>query len=138
MSDDYLCRDLGGGFSVCVERCSGPSDCGTFGAFDGDNYDCVDGACIYLGCNNDEECALSFSSSAYICREVTPPDTGLPIPAATRNCVLACDTFEDCMTPSAAFDDDNYRCEGGACHYEGCNNDEECISSFMSDGYVCR
>jgi hypothetical protein len=137
-STAYRCSSVDG-FRLCVQECAAPSDCGGGGgAFDADNYRCDAGACVYTGCNTDAECAASFSSSAYVCREAVPPDTGLPLPTARRNCVLGCTTSADCTTGTAAFDADNYRCEGGACRYSGCNDDAECRASFMSSGYVCR
>lgn len=74
-----------------------------------------------------------------LCRDVLPPDTGLPIPTAARNCVLGCAVASDCSTGSAAFDADNYTClPSGGCRYAGCNSDAECVSSFMRSGYLCR
>jgi hypothetical protein len=137
-STAYTCATIEGGQRTCVMRCSVAADCGSSGAFDGDNYRCDVGHCVYTGCNTDAECQASFSSIAYVCRDVLPPDTGLPLPTARRNCVLGCATMADCSTASAAFDADNYRCEAGACRYEGCNDDAECASSFMSSRYVCR
>ena len=134
----WVCRDLGG-LASCVQSCATASDCGSgTPAFDADNYSCAAGTCRYDGCNTDTECRSTFGSSAYVCAAVTPPDTGLPIPAADHNCVLGCSSAADCSTGSAAFDADNYACVSGSCRYEGCNDDAECRASFMSTGYVCR
>ncbi|MFW5920240.1 MAG: hypothetical protein ACOCUS_00270 [Polyangiales bacterium] len=139
MSSSYACRDVGGQ-PTCVQTCTSASDCGSAsGAYDADNYECdADGRCRYTGCNDDAECAESFMDDRYGCRPVEPPDRGLPLPTATDNCVLTCDTSEDCVTASAAFDADNYQCDGGVCRYRGCNDDAECADSFMDDRYVCR
>jgi hypothetical protein len=53
----------------CVLGCGTAADCSTASAaFDADNYECVDTACVYRGCNTDAECAASFSSPSYLCR----------------------------------------------------------------------
>lgn len=135
---DYACRDQGG-LRTCVETCDAAGECGSgTAAFDGDNYACTGGVCQYTGCRDDAECAATFSSDRYACRRASLPDTGLPIPSATMNCVLRCTTRADCTTASAAFDADNYECSGDACVYTGCNADAECASSFSSTRYVCR
>lgn len=64
-----------------------------------------------------------------------PSDGGGP---ALSFCQLGCTTGADCSTPSAAFDEDNYRCEVGVCRYTGCNDDDECRATFASERYVCR
>lgn len=64
-------------------------------------------------------------------------DGGGTVPA-TPFCVLGCATGADCATPSPAFDMDNYRCEGGACRYTGCVDDDECRATFANTSYVCR
>ncbi|MBX7192118.1 MAG: hypothetical protein K1X94_08680 [Sandaracinaceae bacterium] len=136
---DYACRDVGG-LGQCVDTCATSADCGSgTAAFDADNYDCVGGVCEYAGCRDDAECAATFSSTAYVCRHVTPPDVGVPIPTGDRNCVHGCSSAMDCTTASAAFDADNYVCNGeGACEYVGCLSDAECRASFTADRYVCR
>lgn len=137
--DDYACRDLGG-LRQCLDTCATRADCGSgTAAFDADNYECVAGVCEYQGCLSDGECAATFSSTAYVCRNASLPDTGLPLPTAERNCVHGCSVPADCATSSVAFDADNYACNAeGACVYVGCNDDAECRSSFMADRYVCR
>ena len=138
MRPDYVCR-LEGGFGQCLVECAASSDCGVgSAAFDADNYSCDDSVCVYTGCNTDDECVASFSDARYVCRDVEPPSTGLPIPVARRNCVLGCASGADCRTGSPAFDDDNYECRAGACVYTGCNDDAECAAAFMSTRYVCR
>jgi hypothetical protein len=66
------------------------------------------------------------------------PAADAPAPPALTFCRLACSSASDCVTPSAAFDADNYACTGGGCVYEGCNTDDECRSSFVDARYVCR
>ena len=42
---------------MCLQTCGSPSDCGSgLPAWDADNYECLDGACIYQGCNDTDEC----------------------------------------------------------------------------------
>jgi hypothetical protein len=67
----YLCGAAAGlPVDLCQAACEEPADCGTgVGAFDEDNYDCVDGLCEYLGCDSAEECEQSLGSS-FTC--VTP------------------------------------------------------------------
>ena len=124
--------------AFCQRGCAVAADCASPSPlYDASHYACESGACRYLGCNDDAECASTFASSAYVCRAVMPPDVGLPIPTAARNCVLGCASASDCAT-SAAFDADNYRCDVDACVYTGCNTDAECASTFASSSYVCR
>lgn len=60
----FLCRDTAAallpgfeGVSTCVPACSTADDCNQGGgAYDADNYDCIDGACIWTGCNSSDEC----------------------------------------------------------------------------------
>lgn len=54
----------------CVLGCASASDCAlSAGAFDADNYTCnADGACVYVGCNDDAECRASFMAERYVCR----------------------------------------------------------------------
>jgi hypothetical protein len=124
---DYLCRDIyQTGTPICEPACAEVSDC-NFGtlATDSDNYTCVEGLCIYAGCNTDSECA-SFGN--YVCRELGPGGSF---------CVPACETRADCDWGSAPFDSDNYQCTpSGFCLYLGCSSDAECESHTL--GTVCR
>jgi hypothetical protein len=43
--------------SVCANACSSVSDCGSPADLYGeDNYECLDGGCVWRGCNSSEEC----------------------------------------------------------------------------------
>ncbi|MBK9264981.1 MAG: hypothetical protein IPM54_35015 [Polyangiaceae bacterium] len=55
-------------------------------------------------------------------------------------CQQGCVSVSDCIIAGggAAFDADNYACNGGACEYTGCNSDAECDSTFPNQNYVCR
>ncbi len=125
-------RDGGGApssIAFCQLGCTVNADCVTASAaFDADNYRCEGGACRYTGCVSDGECQSSFASDRYVCRA---PGTGI------ASCLMACIRASDCSTSSAAFDADNYRCEGGVCIYEGCNTDDECTATFGA-AYGCR
>jgi len=60
-----------GGASVpyCRQLCATPADCSqNLPAFDQDNYNCLDGLCVYLGCRSDEECRDSFTTYPTACR----------------------------------------------------------------------
>lgn len=58
---------------------------------------------------------------------------------AFRSCVGTCGDAADCVpiSSTAITDADNYRCQGGACQYTGCNGDGECTAVFGA-GWVCR
>ena len=115
-------------FAYCVLGCVVGADCTTPSpAFDADNYRCEAGACRYTGCVDDAECASTFASSDYLCRD---PGTGV------RTCLEGCATSADCGATPGAFDADNYRCEAGTCRYEGCNTDTECEATFGA-AYGC-
>jgi hypothetical protein len=136
-SSEYGCASADG-TRACLERCGSAVDCGSgTPAFDADNYRCASGYCRYDGCRNDGECVGTFGSG-YVCATTMPPDIGLPIPTATRNCVRGCVVRADCTTGTAAFDADNYECVAGSCRYTGCTADSECHASFSSTRYVCR
>jgi len=110
-------------YAVCVESCTSAADCGgTFSYMDEDNYRCDEGACMYTGCNSDTECAVLGD---YVCAQY---ENG-------KTCVQACSSAADCSLDFAYMDEDNYRCEQGACVYEGCNSDAECAE--LGD-YVCH
>ena len=137
-SASYVCRDPGTGLRSCLLGCTAATECGSgTAAFDGDNYHCEAGLCIYQGCNSDLECESTLGG-AYGCFDVEPPATPLPIPVADANCVRRCASAGDCATDSGAFGADNYMCEAGACRYRGCNDDVECRTSLSSPSYVCR
>jgi hypothetical protein len=127
MSTSYGCFDVSGTKS-CLKKCSAPADCVTPGStlYDADNWSCSGGACRWKGCNGDGECVAL--GAGYVCRDVS----------GVRNCIKQCSAPSDCATPSAAFDADNYSCEGGLCNYTGCNSDAECRTSLMKSNYVCR
>ena len=115
---------------ACWLGCESPADCNLGTALsDADNYSCEEGRCIYQGCNSTAECAEALQSADYACGTVA----GLDIPA----CHKICGAAADCALPSAAFDEDNYRCPDGLCEYTGCNGDAECAASF-GDAYGCR
>ncbi len=116
--------------SYCVQVCDSPSDCASqYPPWDADNYDCNDGACEYLGCHSDEECKAVPGMESYVC--AADQITGLDV------CTKSCSSVSDCATPSAPWDEDNYSCDNGACHYTGCNSDQECQSVQGLESYVC-
>jgi hypothetical protein len=102
--------------SYCQAACDTATDCDLGSvAYDADNYDCVGGGCVYLGCLGDGECQALGDD---LCRQ----PAGYPQPL----CLPACDTPADCDLGSAAYDADNYDCVGGVCVYAGCNDTAEC------------
>ncbi|MCB9595326.1 MAG: hypothetical protein H6719_21585 [Sandaracinaceae bacterium] len=114
--------------AFCVLGCAVEADCTTASpAFDEDNYVCEGTSCRYTGCVDDAECQATFSSADYVCRD---PGTGV------RSCLEGCVASADCGSATAAFDADNYTCDGGTCRYLGCNTDAECESTF-GGAYGC-
>ena len=65
----YQCvSGQGAGISYCAKSCSAARDCETAPPlYDEDNYECLNGACSYTGCNNDLECTSGFSNPDYVC-----------------------------------------------------------------------
>ena len=64
--EGYVCHPSAAyGISTCLTACNTAADCdlGT-DAFDADNYDCDSGACVYQGCNSDQECEDSLGFGA--------------------------------------------------------------------------
>jgi len=111
---DYVCRDVGPLF-VCQPACERVSDCDLgLAPYDADNYACVEGGCDYLGCLSDEECQ---DLGAYACASSA---------SGIRYCAPACSGVNDCVQAGAAYDEDNYACDEGACVYLGCQSDKEC------------
>ena len=133
----YACRDAGSGIPTCLQACAAVADCGAGSpAFDMDNYRCESTVCVYEGCRDDAECEGTYGT-AYGCFDVRPPDVGLPIPTAARNCVKRCAGPADCAIDSGAFDASSWECVGGGCRYLGCGDDAQCRTTF-GDTYVCR
>jgi len=130
--EDYLCRLVAPAeIPLCVKSCSQPGDCAQgWDPWDEDNYSCDDGVCVYTGCNSDDECQSVPSMEDYLCR---PTAAG-----GADQCQPGCTTAADCDLGSAAYDADNYTCEGGLCVYSGCNSDDECQASSPSLPMVCH
>ena len=126
-----LCRvSPGSDIRSCVVPCVRPADCATPSpAFDEDNYECREGACIFTGCNSDQECAETFDDNHECLRY---PGGNLSI------CLQGCNRAADCDLGMPAHDADNYRCEEGICIYDGCRNDNECAETFRDEAFVCR
>lgn len=126
-SDSTTPADTAPSVKFCQMTCSAPADCVSTGAaFDADNYACESGLCKYKGCNSNAECESTFMSTQYGCFDVS----------GTKTCVKKCSAPADCaVAGSAAYDADNWACEGGGCRWTGCNSDSECTSL---GAYVCR
>ncbi len=78
--------------------------------------------------------AVATDDSTATTDSSTTPDAAASVPY----CQMTCSSASDCAQTGAAFDADNYACEGGLCRYQGCNSDAECVSTFSSDKYACR
>ncbi|HOW52511.1 MAG TPA: hypothetical protein PLV42_10770 [bacterium] len=138
-STDYGCNtDSGYGTPTCVQKCSVAGDCvsqyAPLPAYDDDNYLCTgQGFCKYLGCNTDQECVDTMSSTGktYGCF--------LNEAIEMKFCEIRCSTYLDCGSSSTgpAYTPDRYTCENQRCIYHGCDNAQQCIDSF-SAGYDCR
>jgi hypothetical protein len=115
------CHDFGGG-SQCAVACNAPADCALPGgaAWDEDNWACDGGACNYLGCTSDDECAPSM-----VCRD-HPGVLELLLGYDAPSCVPACTSAADCDLGAEPTTADNYACEDGGCRWIGCLDDAEC------------
>lgn len=126
----WVCRDFPGQETKwCNLTCSEPADCVPFASgdlFDASHYTCDAGMCNWTGCVSNAECAAQYGGT-FVCHYVDGMGT----------CVNGCGNATDCGDGGAANDADNYRCETGACVYEGCNDTAECKSSFGA-GAICR
>jgi hypothetical protein len=125
LSDDECapsaCRSFFGLTAQCVPRCTTAADCagGTDPVQGEDNYQCVDGACKWLGCTSDAECVEQRGAGweCFANRES-------PIPGCWQRCDAsrACDPGSTCL---------NHVCE------VVCTSNEDCRS--WGDGeWVCR
>jgi hypothetical protein len=116
-----VCSPFAGetGVPECVVACTTSADCGdpTRPPYDEDNYACTDGACEWLGCRTDEECAADDGASFPVCRPI----------GDSAWCFAACTASEDCAADTPGSNDgDNWACIDGACAYLGCHDDMEC------------
>jgi len=60
-------------------------------------------------------------------------------PEPVTVCRWSCETPADCSggTPGP-YDEDNYSCDDGFCHWLGCHSDEDCQAQVGMEDYVCR
>ncbi len=72
----YVCRIYPGAeLSTCLKACGRAADCDLgSSAWDADNHRCEDGACLYTGCNSDQECRQTPGMESYVCRPSISPD----------------------------------------------------------------
>jgi hypothetical protein len=129
MNAQTVCRGLGSAVKSCVYACTSPADCSTQpagGVWDADNYACQNGGCVYIGCNDDAECAATYPG--WVCRSGDG--------TSMKWCFPTCSTVADCPVNGPANDADNTVCRNGLCFSTGCNSDAECSASGGS--YVCR
>lgn len=72
LGDRACATPFGLAVPTCVERCRTQADCATGappgGAYDVDNYVCIDRLCLWKGCLGDAECVTSFADPDYVCR----------------------------------------------------------------------
>ncbi|HTJ80646.1 MAG TPA: hypothetical protein VL400_02950, partial [Polyangiaceae bacterium] len=131
-NNSYVCGTVAGStVPTCHIGCSGAIECAQPSpAFDEDNWSCVDGGCVYLGCNSAQECQDSLMNPNYDCVTVAG--------SSVATCQPTCTGAADCAQPSAAYDNDNWDCVEGRCEYLGCQSTDECQQSFMSASYVCE
>ena len=122
----YVCVGDATGMASCLQGCTTNADCDLgVAAYDADNYECTSGGCTYSGCNSDAECESWLAG--FVCAEDA---TGM------ASCVPGCTSNAECDLGSAAYDADNYECNGGGCIYSGCNSNEECESEEA--GLICH
>jgi hypothetical protein len=136
---DQACADVLGGLATCVTSCSVAADCPpvfpTDALHDEDNYECVDGACKWAGCQDSAECQEVYERDDYAC--ATYPGTDIVIGIDVDYCYQTCETAADCAVEPPLDDVDNFACTEGLCIHLGCNSTEECVEAAMSDEYVC-
>ncbi len=118
-------------FKSCVPGCESNSDCSVPAAgtlYDADNYECSAGACVFTGCNTNNECQEAQGES-FLCVD--------PFNVGQQSCYQSCASSMDCgnLDAGPAYDANNYRCENNLCIYTGCMSDDECSQSF--EGMVC-
>jgi hypothetical protein len=123
--------DAGRGIATCMRACSEARDCVTASSavVDVDNWSCVQGGCQYLGCRSDRECADTYGGD-WLCRVTFAG--GLP------GCVRGCSTPGDCAVDAPLLGERNYRCDRGACVWQGCTSDEECAAAQRDARYRCE
>lgn len=112
-----------GGPGECIRPCETVADCalGDSGTHGQDNYACVDGACKYTGCNDDDECAIDIPQPVTVCR----PDLYEAVP----NCKDACEERADCFSEGDRPEEQwRVDCVDGACVPVGCTMDSQCHS----------
>ena len=66
--EDYLCADGGFGIRSCFLDCDTEADCDLGSSSnDSNNYECIAGACIWIGCQSTDECVADLGAD-YVCR----------------------------------------------------------------------
>lgn len=85
---------------------------------------------VELDSDSEPDSTQADSSNEPDSSEDTGSDPQVPFPS----CLTACTTAADCgQSGTPAFDENNYRCDDGACVYRGCETDAECHEQFSSD-----
>ncbi|MFO0726573.1 MAG: hypothetical protein U1E65_22495 [Myxococcota bacterium] len=111
---------------VCLQACTSPADCAQNApGYTADHYRC-DGACHWLGCASDADCANVPNTTCAL-----TPGTSL------RTCQKRCGSPVDCSAGTVAYDADNYACPSGLCVYTGCNSDSECQTGLNDPAMRC-
>lgn len=125
--------DAGPPLPVCVQSCGTAADCatGTAGSFlDADNYTCDGGVCTWRGCLSTAECVTTYGTQAWTCEQA--------FGAATPTCWPTCTDPAQCaVAGSPLYDANNYACDGGKCHWVGCNDTSECTAANNSSSWTC-
>lgn len=112
--------------AFCRPPCDRASDCAGDGPyFDEDNYECVDGGCIWIGCTADSDCP----DASQVCR---PTDDGTGV---YNFCVQSCENPDACGQGMGPYVPSNYSCIDGGCIFDGCSADAECED--VSPGTRC-
>ena len=115
---------------MCVGTCEEAADCAQPSLLYGpDNYECAGGQCLWLGCNDDNECMATFMNPNMACLDVDGSDV--------PQCVGLCDVPNDCVQPSLLYDQNNWACTAGRCDWLGCQEDNECVMALSNGNAVC-
>jgi hypothetical protein len=101
----------GDSYPTCTQSCDAPADCAQpLDAYDEDNWGCISGGCVWLGCKQGE------CEGTDICH----PTPGVP------TCLSSCSDAADCDLGIGPYIAENYECDAGACVFTGCSSDAQC------------
>jgi len=120
----------------CIPACHKPADCvapgNTDAMGDASHFACNAGACVWIGCKSNSECASSLHTNKVACQQTAG--------SSTKTCVPTCAKASDCATSQGGLltDASHFTCNGGVCQWLGCKSTTECAQTLQSSRYVCE